>query len=62
MIERFLLVDVVAPDGDLEAEQVLLRADAEAVELQLDDGMHITFNAHELAAALSEDRAINKAA
>jgi hypothetical protein len=60
--ERLLSVDVTGPDGDVEAEQVLLRADAEAVELQLDDGTLMTFDAQELATALSEHEIVHKAA
>ncbi len=54
MTERLLLVDVIASDGDVEAEQVLVRASAEAVEFRTDDGTLITFDRRELTTALDE--------
>ena len=61
MIERLLPVDVVEPDGEIEAEQALVRASTSAVELQMHDGTLITFDREELLAALVEQGAARAA-
>lgn len=62
MIERLLPVDVVEPDGEIEAEQALVRASASGVELQMHDGTLITFDREELLAALVDEQGAARAA
>ena len=62
MIERLLAVDVVEPDGEIEAEQALVRASTGGVELQMNDGTLITFDREEFLAVLVDERGAARAA
>ena len=61
MIERLLPVDVVEPDGEIEAEHALVRASSSGGELQMNDGTLITFDREELLAALVEEQGAARA-
>ena len=51
MSDALLMADVVAPDGDREAEPVVVRSDGEWTTLVLDDGTSLVLRRRDLHVA-----------